>query len=353
MAWGDNDVCEPDVARARGYPCCRVGLTSDGDVLHSLSHFPMGYLPRWEDGELYVMETRDSGPLEGEREEQHWFLVAGHVERRQPGPHHGSRDVYLRRVDGVGVTFLAHDDGLVPPDFDTLIREYLMTRELPIASSRGWGIKARRPDPLFRLRQYGQLWFDVRWPIPDGIPPRLRTITGLRTSAGWTDLAPAHDCLDHVAATDSAGALVAALNDTAARHNRWGGVVITRGGGGTPGQDGDWLAPFNHVDVIEAVRRVQATGLPVLVAVGHEADHCLVEAVADFSWATPSLLASALEAWRSYLLRELASPPDAMTPAVYSAGRAVRQDFDDAWLRTRGDRQETRFMFPKRSWRQM
>ena len=103
MAWGDNGVCEPNVARARGYPCCRVGLTTDGDVHHSLSHFPMGYLPRWEDGELYVMETSDSGPLEGEREEQHWFLVAGHVERRQPGPHHGSWDVYLRRVDGVGV----------------------------------------------------------------------------------------------------------------------------------------------------------------------------------------------------------------------------------------------------------
>ncbi len=327
-----------------------MGLTTEGDVQHSLWHFPMGYPPRWQDGELYVMETSNPGLLDEPREEEHWFAVAGQVERRQPGPLQGSWDVYLRRVDGVGLTFYA-DDELVPPDFDPLVPEYVMTRKLPIASSRGWGVEARRPDPLFRLHWYGQLWFDARWPIPDGTRPRLRAITGSRTSAGWTDLAPAHDRLDHVNATGSTGSLIAALDVTAARHDRWGGVVMTRGGGGTPGQGGEWLAPFNDHDVIEAVRRVQATGLAVLVAVGHEADRCAVEAVADFSWATPSLLASALEAWRSHLIAELASPPEAMTMAVYSAGRAVRQDFDDAWLRTRSDHEEVRYMFPDRSWR--
>jgi hypothetical protein len=206
----------------------------------------------------------------------------------------------------------------------------------------------RRPDPLFRLPGVGhRLWFDARWPLPDPTRP-LRVLTAGIETAGWSDLAPAHGCLAHVHALASVQSLVGALKNSA-RPDRWGGVVVTRGGG-PGGHFTDWRRMFDDGQVVEAVRAVQATGLPVLVGVGHEADRCALEEVADFSWPTPSMLGATLNRWQSYLAAEQDSADDGLESAVYSQGRAVRQDFDDAWLRARSRQSAVKLLLPERRW---
>ncbi len=342
--WDDSGACEPDVARARGYPCCKASVPGESECDHAFLHMPP-LAPRWVDGEL-LFDVLSSDEDDGET----WFFALhGTLKRTQPGPLKRCVDAWVARVDGSGLGLTISEEDCPDDERDELVREFLITRE--VGKPEGWMrpicIAVRRPDPLFRLPERGRrLWFDARWPLPDSSRP-LRVLTGRHASAGWTDLAAAHECLHHVSALTSKSSLVAALA-ASARPDRWGGVVITRGGGGVPGDSGDWRAVFESPEVVAAVVEVQRTGLPVLVGLGHEADRTAVESVADFSWSTPSMLAATLKRWREYLIAELASSPGGLSWEVYSAGRAVRQSFDDAWLRRRKGLGES--LAPKRRW---
>lgn len=345
LMWDDSGACEPDVARARGYACCADVAPGTSECEHAFLHMP-AMAPRWIGQELLFDVL---SPDEDDEGETWFFALHGTLKRTQPGPLKRWVDAWVSRVDGFGLSLTISEEACPDDERDELVREFVITREAgkPEEWVRPMCIAVRRPDPLFRLPERGrQLWFDARWPLPDGIRP-LRVLTGSRASAGWTDLAPAHECLHHVAALTSKSSLVAALA-ASARPERWGGVVISRGGGGTPGDRGDWRTVFESPEVVAAVVEVQRTGLPVLVGLGHDADRTAVETVADFSWSTPSMLAETLKLWRQYLLAELASSPAGLSWDVYSAGRAVRQSFDDAWLRRRRGSGES--LMPKRSW---
>jgi hypothetical protein len=342
--WGESSACDPHLARARAYPCCQELLPGESDCDHAFLHIPTE--PHWLDGELLVQVV----PPDREEEEESWtYAVHGTLKRSQPGPLQGWLDAWITRVDGSGLGLTISDEECPDDERSELVRDFLISREVgnPEAWMRPMCISVRRPDPLFRLPEYGRrLWFDARWPLPNSDRP-LRVLTGSRSSAGWTDLGPAHECLHHVRALTSTSSLVAALRKSA-RPDRWGGVVIARGGGGVPGSSGDWRLAFNSPEVVHAAVEVQRSGLPVLVALGHDVDETAVEAVADFSWSTPSTLAGTLKRWREYLLAEQASPKSGLSWEVYSAGRAVRQSFDDAWLRRRGSRGKG--LMPKRTW---
>lgn len=343
--WDDSGSCEPERARARDYPCCKALAPGESECDHAFLHMPP-FVPRWSDGELLF----DVLPAAGDDEQEAWFFaVHGTLKRRQPGPLEGWVDAWITRANGSGLGLTISEDDCPDDGRDELVREFLITRE--VGKPEGWMrpmcIGVRRPDPLFRLPERGRrLWFDARWPLPDRSRP-LRVLTGSPGSAGWTDLAAAHQCLRRVSALMSESSLVAALA-ACGGPDRCGGVVITRGGGGPAGGDGDWRLLFNSPEVVNAVVKVQRTGLPVLVGLGHDADRTAVESVADFSWSTPSTLAATLARWDEYLLAELTSPPSGLSWEVYSAGRAVRQSFDDAWLRARRGSGES--VIPKRSW---
>lgn len=345
--WDDSGACEPERARARDYPCCKAMAPGESECGHAFLHIPT-LVPRWSAQELLF----DVMPPDGEDEGETWFFaVHGTLRRKQPGPLKGWVDAWVGRIDGFGFGLTISEEDCPDDERDELVREFLITREVGGRADdwmRPMCIGVRRPDPLFRLPERGRrLWFDARWPLPDRSRP-LRVLTGSPASAGWTDLAPAHQCLRHVSALTSESSLVAALA-ACGGPDRCGGVVITRGGGGPPGGGGDWRLLFNSPEVVDAVLEVQRTGLPVLVGLGHDADRTAVESVADFSWSTPSTLAATLARWDEYLLAELTSPPGGLSAEVYSAGRAVRQSFDDAWLRGRRGSGET--LVPKRTWR--
>jgi hypothetical protein len=341
--WDDNELCEPGLARARRYQCCTRPTRGSTDCAHAFGHWP-GQGPRFAGGELLAEWI-------GTDEDEFWIVtVHGYITRHQPGPLDGWRDAWVTRVDGETLGLEITESEIPADERAPLVREFLVRRELGGSNFvRGQCIDIRRPDPLFRLEQWGRrLWFDARWPLPHSERP-LRVLTGGRGSAGWTDLSSAHEFVDHVRALDSPRSLVTALHDTAEKA-KWGGVVITRGGGGRPGRGGEWTAIFDDAAVVDAVYDVQESGLTVLVGIGHEADSTWVEEVADFSWATPSALAATLTRWRAYLRDELRSPDDGLTGQVYAAGRSVRDEFDDAWLRARAQDEAAHQLRPSRRW---
>lgn len=305
----------------------------------------MAVVPRIGNGEMIVAML----PEDGEQED--WIVaVHGQVLRHQPSPLSGSNDVWLGRTDGETVAVIVSDDELPNDVRAPLIREFLTVRNQASAveALRGLCIEVRRPDPLFRLHDRGRrLWFDARWPLPDPDRP-LRVLTGSRSSAGWTDLDPTHEFLHHVRALDSPSSLTAALLDS--KSGKWGGIVVTRGGGGRPGDAGDWVAMFNDPGVVNAVSEVQEAGIPVLAGIGHELDRTWAEEVADYSWPTPSALAGTLSRWRAYLYDELRSPGDGLPASVYAAGRSVRDEFDAAWLRARSGDPAAAQLVPQRRW---
>lgn len=341
--WDDNGMCEPDRARARAYPCCSRPPRGSTGCAHDIVH--KATVPLLSGGEMIV------AMLPEDDEHEDWIMaVHGQVLRYQPSPVPERNDVWIERADGQTLAVMV-SDGELPDDARApLIREFLTLRKQASAVEplRGLCLEVRRPDPLFRLVGMGRrLWFDARWPLPDPDLP-LRALTGSRVSAGWTDLTPAHEFLQHVRALDSAEALAAALFDS--KSGRWGGIVLTRGGGGRPGEAAEWVAMFNDPGVIDAVSEVQEAGIPVLAAIGHELDRTWVEEVADYSWPTPSALAGTLSRWRAYLYDELRSPDDGLRASVYAAGRSIRDEFDDAWLRARSGDPAAARLVPQRRW---
>ncbi|MBL7486534.1 hypothetical protein I6A60_40145 [Frankia sp. AgB1.9] len=259
-----------------------------------------------------------------------WEFVTIHGTLRsdQPRPTLGldSFDAILDGVDGELRSLVTS----APMDRSRSVVQEFVT--WPDADLRLHVIRMNRPDPLFqsgRMREDS----DIRWPLPHLDRP-LRVITGSREGAGWRDLAPAHDVLDHCQATSSAKALAAALRSTSHSRDRWGGVVITRGGGAA-NERGDWRDTFSAPDVLDATAEIQAGGLVVLSGLGHEKDVTALDRLADYCWPTPSALAGTLHRLARY--RELAEvePVDGLRRSVYDLGREVRQEFDNAWARLR------------------
>ena len=101
-----------------------------------------------------------------------------------------------------------------------------------------------------------------------------------------------HDCT--VQGPGAGPSIIAAL-DTADRSSA-DLIVLTRGGGAP-----DTLDPFDDPDV---VRRVAACRLPVLVAIGHEADRTLADLAADRATSTPTAAAEMAVPDRAVLRRE-------------------------------------------------
>jgi len=96
-------------------------------------------------------------------------------------------------------------------------------------------------------------------------------------------------------------------------------IVLARGGG-----DAAQLLPFSDEEVCRAVC---ASSTPVVSAIGHEADHPLVDEVADLRCGTPSLAAAAVVPDRAVLDARLGS-------LLASCARALRDrmDWTAAWL---------------------
>ncbi|MCK9927486.1 hypothetical protein MXD62_09930 [Frankia sp. Mgl5] len=141
-------------------------------------------------------------------------------------------------------------------------------------------------------------------------------------------------------------ALTAALRHTLHSNDRWGGVVITRGGGAA-NSSSNWRDTFNAPEVLDVTAELQAAGVVVLSGLGHEADMTALDRLADYSWPTPSALAAALRRLAQY--RELAGvePGDGLRRSVYDLGRETRQEFDDSWARLRPQSEQ---LLPRPPW---
>jgi exodeoxyribonuclease VII large subunit len=116
----------------------------------------------------------------------------------------------------------------------------------------------------------------------------------VRRRAPWVTV-HVHDCV--VQGPTAASSIIAAL-DTADRSSA--DIVILTRGGGEPGA----LDPFDDASV---VRRVAASGLPIVVAVGHDSDRTLAELAADRAASTPSAAAEIAVPDVQALKRELTS----------------------------------------------
>jgi exodeoxyribonuclease VII large subunit len=120
-----------------------------------------------------------------------------------------------------------------------------------------------------------------RWPVRVAVVTSGRgaAIEDVRATinrrAAWVAV-HLHDCT--VQGAGAVSSIITALD--AADRSAADLVILTRGGGAP-----DTLDPFNDVGV---VRRVAASRLPTIVAVGHESDRTLADLVADRSTSTPT-----------------------------------------------------------------
>lgn len=81
----------------------------------------------------------------------------------------------------------------------------------------------------------------------------------------------------------TASTVITALNTIIRERSRWDCIVIIRGGGSTSDLDA-----FNNYDLAAAVARCP---LPVIVGIGHERDHTILDEVAKISTKTPTAAA--------------------------------------------------------------
>lgn len=131
--------------------------------------------------------------------------------------------------------------------------------------------------------------------------------------------------------------IISALKDVIAERTRWDCVVIIRGGGSTSDLDA-----FNDYALAAAVARCP---LPVIVGIGHERDHTILDEVAKVSTKTPTAAAEWLIAKGKSALRRFAELGNTMallaqkiladnrtryTEAAYALPTTVQRAADDA-----------------------
>ncbi len=131
--------------------------------------------------------------------------------------------------------------------------------------------------------------------------------------------------------------VISALKDVIAERTRWDCVVIIRGGGSTSDLDA-----FNDYALAAAVARCP---LPVIVGIGHERDHTILDEVAKVSTKTPTAAAEWLIAKGKSALRRFAELGNTMallaqkiladnrtryTEAAYALPTTAQRAADDA-----------------------
>lgn len=121
---------------------------------------------------------------------------------------------------------------------------------------------------------------------------------------------------------ENAPAMICSALDAANQHAQCELLLVVRGGGSI-----EDLWAFNN----EAVARaIVASGLPVIVGVGHETDTTIADFVADQRAATPTAAAElASEAWFS-AARQVAELHSAMRAAMERRLNTMRQHVDEA-----------------------
>ena len=329
----EADWYDQVAARDGTFACC-VQAANDGDI-GEVDHWLTMHRPllggRMVDPDTVCWTTTiDDDDDEDSTEFLEMVGACGHIFAAQPAALHNWYDAWLKTPGGHQRPIRIHSETnpvTIVPDEPTAIREYLLSVDYDDLSSGPMCFLARRPDPLFRLPGR-QLPFDERWSVPTaGLA--IFTIGPSAQSDGWGDLAEAQNLCQLVQAVGSEEAVIGALTHAAQRAESWGAVALIRGGG--PG----WQHIFDAPEVVDAVRTVQRAGLPVLSGLGHVKDVTVVERVADFAWETPSALGAALRGWAKYLSAEASESVDSMSAGTYSAGQALRANFDRAWARHR------------------
>ena len=142
---------------------------------------------------------------------------------------------------------------------------------------------------------------------------------------------------------NTAPTVISALNAVIAERQRWDCVVIIRGGGSTSDLDA-----FNDYALASAVARCP---LPVIVGIGHERDHTILDEVAKISTKTPTAAAEWLIAKGKSALRRfdelgnaimllaqknLADSRTRYTEAAYLLPDIARRATEDAACSLRG-----------------
>ncbi len=165
-----------------------------------------------------------------------------------------------------------------------------------------------------RLAAEGLFSPERKRPLPT--EPRLIGVVTSRAGAAWRDIAavafrrgPAHLLVASalVQGEEAPQRLIMAL-DLVERHPALDVIIIGRGGG-----SGEDLMAFNDERL---VRRVAATRVPVVSAVGHDIDFTLTDLVADVRAATPSEAAERVVQDESVRLSRLATQRLAVASAI-------------------------------------
>jgi hypothetical protein len=338
----DSESLGPMPCRAGAAVCCYEANRAGAE--HAATHWRLYHSSPgqvWLDPGMLCL-VWDTALEDEEASMQCLVRVDGHIATAQPGPYGKWWDGHVVDVTPNApprtVTFQGEYRPHTPSLVQTLIGFY--------EDGRLHSVLQQCADPLFQETE-----FDRRWPLPDLAKPLL-VLTASKDSAGWRDLGPVHKLtvVEHRYALQpqeagTARRLIYYLGEIAEAPGKWGGVLISRGGGNERAEQRlgrVWQAPLDNPEVLKAVAAVQAAGLPVLAGVGHEWDTTGVERMADFAWPTPSTAGSALACLARYLREARKAPPDGLPVAVYNLGRMARQEFDDAWARWHGEENRPR-----------
>jgi hypothetical protein len=319
----DPSELSPEDCRRGEWACCREDNAAGGST--EADHWFLMHSPT-----LPGRGSPVGGMLIehiGDEDSSMLIRLHGRVLRWQTGPFSNSwdalvEDVFDSESQYAVVLSSAPRDGAAPR-----VQEILGSYD----GARVFAAVIQRADPLYK-----DLPCSRRWPLPD-IGRPVMVLTASVNSAGWRDLGALHHLatLEHrYVLVESPSAtrkrLVYFLEEVASSPERWGGVLISRGGGD------DWREGLDHPDVLRAAAAVRSAFVTVMTGLGHEADVPELERAADFAWSTPSRAGDALARLARFAnAAKEHDDEEGLPDGVFHDGVGVRKEFDAAWRRAK------------------